>query len=515
VWKAATGQLIATLHGAGEFSSFSPNSRLILTTRAHGRARVWKAATGQLIATLHGAGDFSSFSPNSRLILGTNARGQPRVWKAATGQLSTILRGAGRFSSVSVVGGASFSPNGKLILITSNDLTPRIWRATPQKSIVLRERAIRRECRRGFGSQACIFTAVFSPNGAFVLTAGGRATIARLWNATTGRTMHIFRHAKTVTNAAFSPNGSLVVTASTDRTARIWDATSGQRVAVLQGHRGAVRSAEFSPNGKLVSTSSTDGTARIWDAKSGRLNAVLPGHRGPVDSVTFSPTGTRVATAGEDGTVRVWDAKSGRAISVLRPRRQLIVPSGSYVPYVRAIFSSDGKLVLAASPDGAARVWQVATGKQRAVLLPTPGDVFNSVEWSPDGHLILLASDDGRAHLWDPGSGLSTPLGSPTRGETAQARFSRDGRQLVTASTDGSRLWDVATQNPIIVLDRHFTQGATFSPNGARVVTTGLGEARIYLCPVCGSLNSLLKLARNRRGRKLTAADRRLYLHER
>jgi WD40 repeat protein len=71
-------------------------------------------------------------------------------------------------------------------------------------------------------------------------------------------------HTGSVYSASFSPDGKWVVTASMDKTARVWEAATGKLVAELRGHTDEVYNAAFSPDGKFVVTASRDGTARVW-----------------------------------------------------------------------------------------------------------------------------------------------------------------------------------------------------------------------------------------------------------
>ena len=59
-------------------------------------------------------------------------------------------------------------------------------------------------------------------------------------------------HEGPVRSAVFSADGARVLTASEDRTARLWEAATGKDFAVLRGHEGRVVSALFSPDGARV-----------------------------------------------------------------------------------------------------------------------------------------------------------------------------------------------------------------------------------------------------------------------
>ena len=115
-----------------------------------------------------------------------------------------------------------------------------------------------------------------------------------------------------VKSAVFSPDGKWVVAAGYDPTVWVWEASTGKGVAVLQGHLGPVKSAVFSPDGKWIATASDDKTAGVWEASTGKGVAVLQGHLGPVKSAVFSPDGKWIATASDDKTAGVWEASTGK-----------------------------------------------------------------------------------------------------------------------------------------------------------------------------------------------------------
>jgi dipeptidyl aminopeptidase/acylaminoacyl peptidase len=77
------------------------------------------------------------------------------------------------------------------------------------------------------------------------------------------------------------------------------------------------------------------------------------------------------------------------------------------------------------------------------------GEVRN-VAFRPDGHVVLTASGDGTARLWDAATGQA--IGEPANGADQglfpsfnSAEFSPDGKRVLTAATSPAsvQLWDL------------------------------------------------------------------------
>ena len=130
--------------------------------------------------------------------------------------------------------------------------------------------------------EGAIFSAQFSPNGKWVLTASWDKT-ARL-----GAPM---KHEGSVLSAQFSPDGRRLITASDDRTARLWDATTGKPLTPSLQHGDKVSLACFSPDGRWVLTASADRTARLWSANSSQPFGMPMKHEDAVLWAQFSPDG--------------------------------------------------------------------------------------------------------------------------------------------------------------------------------------------------------------------------------
>nr|VFJ48179.1 MAG: Serine/threonine protein kinase [Candidatus Kentron sp. FM]VFJ48217.1 MAG: Serine/threonine protein kinase [Candidatus Kentron sp. FM]VFK07531.1 MAG: Serine/threonine protein kinase [Candidatus Kentron sp. FM] len=138
----------------------------------------------------------------------------------------------------------------------------------------------------------------FAPDGRRLLSGSFDDTL-KLWDATTGRAMRVFRgHEGDVWSVALSPDGSRALSGSSDDTLRLWDVATGREVRAFRGHRGSVRSVAFSPDGRRALSGSDDNTLRLWDAATGREIRAFRGHESLVLSVAFSPDGRQALSGG-------------------------------------------------------------------------------------------------------------------------------------------------------------------------------------------------------------------------
>jgi WD40 repeat protein/energy-coupling factor transporter ATP-binding protein EcfA2 len=197
------------------------------------------------------------------------------------------------------------------------------------------------------------------------------------------------------------------------------------------------------------------------------------GHTAPVSRAVFSPDEQLILTASGDHTAQLWNAHTGA----------LVVKLTGHTTEVRsARFSPNGQLVLTAG-DLTARLWDTATGKPIATLAAHTSDV-NSAVFSPNGKLIVTASSDWTARVWDAAS--HNPIATLTghAGPVTSARFSPDSSRVVTASNDDTaRIWNATNGQLIAKLQGHAgdVKMAVFSPDGKRVLTASADHtARIW-----------------------------------
>ncbi|HEU4416022.1 MAG TPA: AAA family ATPase, partial [Candidatus Angelobacter sp.] len=206
--------------------------------------------------------------------------------------------------------------------------------------------------------------------------------------------------------------------------------------------------------------------AHVAIAKALPETVAILKHQGPVMVSLYSPNGQLLLTASKDHTARVWNARDGRLLWSLQHKDKVY----------DANFSPDGEKVVTASGDRTTGVWSAADGR---LLFTLRGhlDRVNQAEFSSDGRRIATASSDKTARIWDASTGrlLATLRGHTRR--VGLARFSPDGHYVLTAgwdhtariwnSTDGSLLRTLESDSELV--------SAAFSPNGQTFATGSVG----------------------------------------
>jgi WD40 repeat protein len=195
----------------------------------------------------------------------------------------------------------------------------------------------------------------------------------------------------------------------------------------------------------------------LWplpDLPDPALRRVLPGHASPV-TVAAAADGSWLATAAEDGTVRVWDIATGRERALFKsPARSVAALAAG----------PDGTWLASGGKGGTVRVWDIATGRRRAVLKrPLSSIRAVAAAAAPDGTGLATVSRNGAVRVWDIATGreralLKSPLGSWL------AALAPDGTWLAIASKKGTvRVRDIATgheRGPPRKPPRHNSGGA-------------------------------------------------------
>jgi WD40 repeat protein len=374
----------------------------------------------------------------------------------------------------------TFSPDGALVLTVTSDGLAALWDA--KTGLLVNQ----------IGGRNDRFTsAIFSPDGSGILTVNNNDTVClRARNSL--EVKYTRRFEGHIHTTLFSQDGGRLIIlagmsaifANDKKSVDLWDARNGSAVATLEGHNKIVWSAAFSSDSRHLATASYDKTARLWDGRTGAALATLEGHRQDFRAVAFSPNGKVLATGSEDETVRLWNVATGKCLAVLR---------GAQAGMRGLSFSPDGRLIIATAGGNylgflgrKTPAWDVETGNELKALETT--GTASCAEFSQDGMRLITVGQlvtEGQSHvqLWNAKTfRLVTALKGHT-GTVYNAAFSADGRQLITASADGTaRLWDVysGAHHAVFPGHEHPIRRAVISPAGARLLTISSDAVRLW-----------------------------------
>jgi hypothetical protein len=122
--------------------------------------------------------------------------------------------------------------------------------------------------------------------------------------------------------------------------------------------------------------------------------------------------------------------------------------------------------------------------RRAAVPLLGHSSRVRSVVFSPDGRQLATASDDGTARVWNANTGHELRAFKAHPGGAETVAFSPDGKRIATAGSDGSaRVWDAASGEGLLTLKGHEgpVHCVAFALDGKQLVTAGFDRtARIW-----------------------------------
>jgi WD40 repeat protein len=318
----------------------------------------------------------------------------------------------------------------------------------------------------------------FSPDGRLLATAGSDGLL-RVFDSETFELCSQMFHSSLVTRLAFGSDSTTVATASSDASARAWDVPSGRQLARVN-HDSSVLAVAISRTGEYCASGGQDCTVRVWKTSDGteafRWRKVPHSGMNWVRDVTFSPHADLIAAVSDDRRLRMWKIESGDELLALA-----LGGSVGSSPEVVA-FSPDGRYVLGAGSDNAARVFDLETRNEVGPL--THEKPPTNARFDPTGKLIASGGRDGTARIWET-SGWAEWRRFAHGDDVNAVAFSPDSAFLLTACQDKTaRIWEVESGVEVTQLPHaHAVLRVAVNPDGTRIATCG-PKAGVHLWAV-------------------------------
>jgi WD40 repeat protein/class 3 adenylate cyclase len=379
--------------------TFSPNSRVAVSTGDDGLAIVWDVAKATPIDRLTG-------HSISRVIDADFSADGSTLYTASLD--GTILRydlgGADRFGAQLRIGGGApaappqGAPPTPLLAVSPDGLT--FAAGALQRSVnVYSTRSLRRVATVRLASGLRADTAAWA--GSRLVVGTGRGQVQE-WNVSGPRPREV------ASLTGLVPQAQLRGLATAD---------GGRIVAAVDGFGGAPNPTEgefalwrdgrlvgtptlfhvygdavaISRDGSTVAVVTDDPRLLIFDARTGRMERNIEPPNGAY-SVAFG-VGHTVATGSWSGIVDLWDADTGAHLG----HSALVAPA----PVSSIAFSPDGtSLATSGGSSGGMRIWLTSSLQQIGADFPGGEGAWGNVAYTPDGRYVLSAFGDGHAVRW-------------------------------------------------------------------------------------------------------------------
>ena len=424
IWSVATQQPVgAELKHTGTVTAlaFSPDGRTLATgnvVRARealtrsipivhgGQARLWDVPSGDplTLPIAHPSGQIMAlaFSPKGQLLLTGCIDGHARLFSTVTGdQVGNRMFNAG---NVCVV---RFTRDGRLVLTAANGNSARLWEIPPEEGIAVNLPVNER-----------VTALCYSADGTSLLCCTDPG-VARIWDPARREFRKSFAQGTVIHEAAFRPDGDLLLSRG-NGVVQKWNATSAQLLAQCSPGEEDWHP-KISPDRTRVASYSA-GQVHRMDVSTGR--AVAPPFRvsGAKVGVDWDFDSNALFTTSKTGPVERRESSTGRVLS------RLPAEVGSRFLAV----SPDGRTLLTRSPDETlVHRWSVEEGRSLGSPLAHDGFMVHSASFSPDGQFVMTCGEDGAARLWDVVTGKPLGLSVYRRYAAYMAAFRPDGQEIV------------------------------------------------------------------------------------
>jgi WD40 repeat protein len=306
---------------------------------------------------------------------------------------------------------------------------------------------------------------MFSPDGQYLSSATGPGGQVKVWKVGPATSSPILALSD-VRYSCFSGDSRHCAVARDAQVVQIYDLGTGRPVARL-ALKDRPAALAFHPFERQIAVG-LPACIQILDQDSGNVVTELGGSTGN-DYLAWHPGGKRLAAVGSDRIVRQWDVATGQQVA----RMEGIVSGG-----VTLFFNRAGTLAASQGWESKLRLWSPRNGEQ---LFQTDSDWPMPSRFSTDDRRLLLLRGE-QVQLREIAGDRAfreVPIDSSKDRDPGMRRCSvcpKNDRLVAANVPDGIGLWDLATGEPLEVLDLGGSAHALFDGTGALLMDFARGN---------------------------------------
>jgi WD40 repeat protein len=233
-------------------------------------------------------------------------------------------------------------------------------------------------------------------------------------------------------DVAVLPGANKILLATSDLV--LWDVTTAKQDRLTKLYLSKLA---ISPGGLSLVGSKMLGDFTVWETASLKQTGSLPVKLGQDDTVAIAPDGRTVVSTTGRTILRHWDVET--------KQERHTIPRAHTGTINDLLFADDGKILVSASDDGTACVWDVRSGRQQRVM--SHEGAVKVLALAPNGKLLLTGVESRPwVYLWDlEKNSKPTILSDGFLGTTPVAvQFTAEDQTVAMFDQNGGwRRWDL------------------------------------------------------------------------
>ena len=307
----------------------------------------------------------------------------------------------------------------------------------------------------------------FSPNGQWLTQkpGGGIMIPFEVWDVSRGHV--VVAEPYPPRSVSFRPDSTGIAAAEENGKIHFYDLSLRVEVTNVDAGPG-LRHIAYDPTGRRLAVSRGQAPCvQVFDLSPWKVCRTFEDAPG-INFMSWSPDGTVLAGPCDDYRVYLWNVISGKRRAVLEGHTSVATA---------ALFNHDGDLLASCGWDGTTRFWDPVLGR---FLFSTPGAWLQN-GFDPTDRRLGFALDSSSIGTWavEPGRECRhLPQGGQLRG----AQFSADGRFFVSSSDDEICAWNADQGQLVARLPAEDAHSVSFDATGTHLII--MGPAGIFRRPL-------------------------------